>query len=336
MGRAFEFRKARKMKRWSAMAKAFTRIGKDIVMAVKEGGPNPEANSRLRAVIQNAKSANMPKENVERAIKKATDKDTANYKEQLFEGYAPHGIALLIETATDNNNRTVANIRSYFNKCNGTMGTQGSVEFMFDHTCNFRIPNNNIDIEELELEFIDFGAEEIFADEDGILIYAPFESFGAIQKELESRGIEILSSGFERIPQITKKLTEAEMADVEKLIEKNIIEIAPLAYMRGRTLNDAFVILDESQNTTVEQMKMFLTRIGFNSTAVITGDITQIDLPRHQKSGLRHVIEVLNDVEEISFSFFTADDVVRHPVVARIVKAYEAFDRKMEIESGKS
>jgi phosphate starvation-inducible PhoH-like protein len=123
---------------------------------------------------------------------------------------------------------------------------------------------------------------------------------------------------------------------VEKLIEKNVIEIAPLAYMRGRTLNDAFVILDESQNTTVEQMKMFLTRIGFNSTAVITGDITQIDLPRHQKSGLRHVIEVLNNVEEISFSFFTADDVVRHPVVARIVKAYEAFDRKMEIESEKS
>jgi YebC/PmpR family DNA-binding regulatory protein len=202
------------------MAKAFTRIGKDIVMAVKEGGPNPDANSRLRAVMQNAKAANMPKENVERAIKKATDKDTANYKEQLFEGYAPHGIALLIETATDNNNRTVANIRSYFNKCNGTMGTQGSVEFMFDHTCNFRIPNNNIDIEEMELEFIDFGAEEIFADEDGILIYAPFESFGAIQKELESRGIEILSSGFERIPQITKKLTEAEIADVEKLIEK--------------------------------------------------------------------------------------------------------------------
>jgi YebC/PmpR family DNA-binding regulatory protein len=220
MGRAFEFRKGRKMKRWSAMAKTFTRIGKDIVMAVKEGGPNPEANSRLRAVIQNAKSANMPKENVERAIKKATDKDTANYKEQLFEGYAPHGIAILIETATDNNNRTVANIRSYFNKCNGTMGTQGSVEFMFDHTCNFRIPNNNIDIEELELEFIDFGAEEIFADEDGILIYAPFESFGAIQKELEGRGIEILYSGFERIPQITKKLTETEMADVEKLIEK--------------------------------------------------------------------------------------------------------------------
>ncbi len=221
MGRAFEFRKGRKMKRWSAMAKAFTRIGKDIVMAVKEGGPNPEANSRLRAVMQNAKAANMPKENVERAIKKATDKDTANYKEVLFEGYAPHGIALLIETATDNNNRTVANIRSYFNKCNGTMGTQGSVEFMFDHTCNFRIPKGKLDPEELELELIDFGAEEVFEDEeDGILIYAPFGSFGAIQKELENRNIEILSSGFERIPQVLKKLTEDQVADVEKLLEK--------------------------------------------------------------------------------------------------------------------
>lgn len=220
MGRAFEFRKGRKMKRWAAMAKAFTRIGKDIVMAVKDGGPNPEANSRLRAVIQNAKAANMPKENIERAIKKATDKDTANYKEVLFEGYAPHGIAILIETATDNNNRTVANIRSYFNKCNGSLGTQGSVEFMFDHICNFRIPKGTIDLEELELEMIDFGVEEVFEDEDGILIYAPFESFGAIQKELENRHFEILSSGFERIPQVTKELTDDQVADVEKLLEK--------------------------------------------------------------------------------------------------------------------
>ncbi|MFA7444470.1 MAG: YebC/PmpR family DNA-binding transcriptional regulator [Flavobacteriaceae bacterium] len=220
MGRAFEFRKARKMKRWSAMAKTFTRIGKDIVMAVKEGGSNPETNARLRAVMQNAKAANMPKENVERAIKRASDKDTANYKEVLFEGYAPHGIAILIETATDNNNRTVANIRSYFNKCDGTLGTQGSVEFMFDHTCNFRIPNNGQDIEELELEMIDFGVEEIFADEDGIMMYAPFESFGSIQKELENRGFEILSSGFDRIPQVTKKLTLEQVADVEKLLEK--------------------------------------------------------------------------------------------------------------------
>ena len=208
------------MKRWSAMAKAFTRIGKDIVMAVKEGGPNPDANSRLRAVMQNAKAANMPKENVERAIKKATDKDTANYKEVLFEGYAPHGIAILIETATDNNNRTVANIRSYFNKCNGALGTQGSVEFMFDHTCNFRIAKVVQDVEELELEMIDFGVEEVFEDEDGIMIYAPFEKFGAIQKELEHRGFEILSSGFERIPQVTKTLTEDQVADVEKLLEK--------------------------------------------------------------------------------------------------------------------
>ena len=220
MGRAFEFRKARKMKRWSAMAKAFTRIGKDIVMAVKEGGPDPEANSKLRAVIQNAKSVNMPKENIERAIKRATEKGQGDYKIVLFEGYAPHGIAVLIETATDNNNRTVANIRAHFNKYGGNLGTSGSVEFMFDHTCNFRISAEGVDAEELELEFIDYGAEEIFEDEDGILIYAPFESFGTIQKELEDRNIEILSSGFDRIPQITKSLSPEEEADVEKLLEK--------------------------------------------------------------------------------------------------------------------
>jgi YebC/PmpR family DNA-binding regulatory protein len=202
------------------MSKAFTRIGKDIVMAVKEGGPDPDSNSRLRAVIQNAKSVNMPKDNIERAIKRATDKSQGEYKEVLFEGYAPHGIAILIETATDNNTRTVANIRSYFNKCNGSLGTSGSVEFMFDHTCNFRIEAEGIDPEELELDMIDFGAEEVFEDEDGIMIYAPFESFGAIQKELESRGITILSSGFERIPQVTKELTPEDAEDVEKLLEK--------------------------------------------------------------------------------------------------------------------
>lgn len=220
MGRAFEFRKARKMKRWSAMAKTFTRIGKDIVMAVKEGGADPDNNSRLRAVMQNAKAANMPKDNIERAIKKASDKDTENYKEILYEGYAPHGVAVLVETATDNNNRTVANIRSYFNKCNGTLGTSGSVEFMFDHTCNFRIPSDGLDPEEIELEFIDFGVEEVFVDEDGMLLYAPFGSFGAIQKELENRSIEILSSGFERIPQVTKKLNSEAQEEVEKLLEK--------------------------------------------------------------------------------------------------------------------
>ncbi|WP_343486694.1 YebC/PmpR family DNA-binding transcriptional regulator [Allomuricauda sp. d1] len=219
MGRAFEFRKARKMKRWAAMSKAFTRIGKDIVMAVKEGGPDPDSNSRLRAVIQNAKAVNMPKDNIERAIKRASDKNQGDYKEVLFEGYGPHGIAILIETATDNNTRTVANIRSYFNKCNGSLGTSGSVEFMFDHTCNFRINGEGIDPEELELEMIDFGAEEVFVDDDGILIYAPFESFGDIQKELESREIEILSSGFERIPQVSKELDEEQTADIEKLLE---------------------------------------------------------------------------------------------------------------------
>ncbi|QIE58505.1 YebC/PmpR family DNA-binding transcriptional regulator [Rasiella rasia] len=224
MGRAFEFRKARKMKRWSAMSKAFTRIGKDIVMAVKEGGPDPDSNSRLRAVIQNAKAVNMPKDNVERAIKRASDKSQGDYKEVLFEGYAQHGIAVLIETATDNNTRTVANVRSYFNKTDGSLGTSGSVVFMFDHTCNFRVNGEGLDMEELELELIDHGIEEIFDNEDedepGVMIYAPFESFGSIQAYLEENNIEILSSGFERIPQVTKKLTPEQVEDVEKLIEK--------------------------------------------------------------------------------------------------------------------
>ena len=221
MGRAFEFRKARKIKRWSAMAKTFTRIGKDIVMAVKEGGPNPETNSRLRAVIQNAKAANMPKDNVERAIKKASDKDTADYKEVLFEGYAPHGIAILLETATDNNNRTVANVRAAFNKCDGSLGTSGSVVFMFDHTCNFTVSKENIsDLEELELELIDFEVEEVFDDEEGVIIYAPFEQFGSLQAYFEENDIEILSSGFERIPTTTTKLSEEQKEDVNKLLER--------------------------------------------------------------------------------------------------------------------
>ena len=171
MGRAFEFRKARKMKRWSAMAKTFTRIGKDIVMAVKDGGPSTESNSKLRAVIQNAKAANMPKENIERAIKKASDKSSENFKEILFEGYGPYGIAIIIETASDNNKRTVANVRSHFNKSGGSLGTAGSVEFMFDRVCNFKI-ETDIDIEELELELIDFGVDEIIKDDDGFLIYS--------------------------------------------------------------------------------------------------------------------------------------------------------------------
>ncbi len=229
MGRAFEFRKARKMKRWSAMSKAFTRIGKDSVMAVKEGGPDPDSNSRLRAVIQNAKAVNMPKDNVERAIKRASDKSQGDYKEVLFEGYAQHGIAVLIETATDNNTRTVANVRSYFNKTDGSLGTSGSVVFMFDHTCNFKIKGDDLDLEELELELIDSGVDEIFEDTDvdengeehtSVMVYAPFESFGKIQAYLEENDIEIISSGFERIPQVTKKVTPEQAEDVEKLLEK--------------------------------------------------------------------------------------------------------------------
>ena len=220
MGRAFEFRKARKMKRWSAMSKAFTRIGKDIVMSVKEGGSDPDTNSKLRAVIQNAKSVNMPKDNIERAIKRASDKNLGEYKTVVFEGYAPYGVAILVETATDNNTRTVANIRSYFNKHAGNLGTSGSVSFMFDHICNFKINKINIDIEELELELIDHGAQEVFTDQDHILIYASFDFFGNIQKALEEINIEIISSEFDRIPNSTKKVTDLERVEIEKLLEK--------------------------------------------------------------------------------------------------------------------
>ena len=203
------------------MAKVFSRLGKDIVIAIKEGGTDPETNSKLRAVIQNCRAANMPKDNIERAIKKASDKDTSDYKEITFEGYAPHGVAIFIETATDNNQRTVANIRSYFNKCDGSLGTTGSVGYMFDHSCHFKINSEGLDPEELELEFIDYGAEEVFDDEDGILIYASFENFGAIQSALEEKKIEIISSGFERIPNINKDINdESKIADIEKLIEK--------------------------------------------------------------------------------------------------------------------
>jgi len=202
------------------MSKTFTRLGKDIVMAVKEGGPDPDSNAKLRSIIQNAKSENMPKDNIERAIKRATDKDTADYKEILFEGYAPHGIAILVETATDNNNRTVANLRSYFNKYHGNLGTSGSVEFMFEHKCHFKIAKNKLDVEELELELIDFGAEEVFEEDDFIMIYGEFGSYGNIQRALEEKELEIISSGFERIPTVTKKLSEEEEADVDKLLEK--------------------------------------------------------------------------------------------------------------------
>tara|TARA_B100000767_G_scaffold1508_1_gene1533 strand:+ start:1984 stop:2691 length:708 start_codon:yes stop_codon:yes gene_type:complete len=219
MGRAFEFRKARKMKRWSAMAKTFTRIGKDIVMAVKDGGSSIETNSKLRAVIQNAKAANMPKDNIERAIKRASDKSTGNFKEILFEGYGPFGIAVIVETASDNNNRTVANVRSYFNKYGGNLGTAGSVEFMFDRVCNFKI-KTDIDLEELELNFIDFGVDEVIKDEDDeVILYSSFENYGSIQKELENQGIEIISSDFERIPKQMKELNDEKKEEVNILIE---------------------------------------------------------------------------------------------------------------------
>jgi len=220
MGRAFEFRKARKMKRWDKMAKAFTRIGKDIVIAVKEGGPDPTSNARLRAVIQNAKAVNMPKDNVERAIKKASSKEQKDFKELVYEGYAPHGIAILVETATDNHTRTVADVRSYFNKCKGSLGTAGSVEFMFERKCHFKIENAGQDVEELELEMIDLGVEEVFAEEDGIMLYGEFTDFGRIQAYLEENSMTVISSGFERIPMDTKELPEDQVADVEKLLEK--------------------------------------------------------------------------------------------------------------------
>ena len=189
-------------------------------MAVKDGGSSIETNSKLRAVIQNAKAANMPKDNIERAIKRASDKSTGNFKEILFEGYGPYGIAVIVETASDNNNRTVANVRSYFNKYGGNLGTAGSVEFMFDRVCNFKI-KTEINLEELELDFIDFGVDEVIQDDDGdVILYSSFENYGSIQKEIESRSIEIVSSEFERIPKQMKELSEEKKEEVNILIEK--------------------------------------------------------------------------------------------------------------------
>ncbi|MBP5228765.1 MAG: YebC/PmpR family DNA-binding transcriptional regulator [Bacteroidales bacterium] len=228
MGRAFEFRKERKFKRWGNMARVFTRLGKEITIAAKNGGPDPDYNPTLRTIIQTAKSENMPKENIDRAIKRAVEKDQSDYQEIVYEGYGPGGIAYLIETATDNHTRTVANIRSYFNKYNGTLGTSGSVEFMFDHKCVFKIKSEKepIDLDELELELIDYGADEVFkdTDEDGnetIMIYGTYKSFGEIQKYIEDKGYTIVSGGFERIPTVDlKKLPEEQRLENEKLIEK--------------------------------------------------------------------------------------------------------------------
>ena len=200
------------------MAKTFTRIGREIIIAVKNSGPDPSSNSKLRAIIQNAKAANMPKDNIERAIKKASEKSTEDFKEVLLEGYAPHGIAILVEAATDNNNRTVANIRSYFNKCDGNLATSGSVDFLFNHLCFFQIKDEGFDLEELEFELIDFGVIDLSKSEDEISITAKFENFGSIQKELERRSFQITSSDFEREAITLKNLNEDELNKVEKLI----------------------------------------------------------------------------------------------------------------------
>ena len=221
MGRAFEFRKARKMKRWSKMAKTFTRIGKDIVIAVKEGGPHPDTNSRLRQVMQNAKSANMPKDNVLRAIKKASEKDTANYEEISLEGYALNGVAVFVDCATNNNNRTVADVRSYFTKCDGSLGTNGSLEFIFDRKGVFTIDyvNINMNIEELEMELIDGGLEELDVDDEAVTVYCDFSDFNNIQTKLELLGIEITNSELHRIPNNFKTITVEKAEKVLKLLD---------------------------------------------------------------------------------------------------------------------
>lgn len=220
MGRAFEYRKARKLKRWGSMSRTFTKIGKEITMAVKSGGPDPSSNSRLRALMANAKAANMPKDTVERAIKKASDKDASDYKEVIYEGFGPHGIAILVETATDNTTRTVANLRTAFNKNGGALGNSGTVAFMFSHKCYFHVtPKDDITLDDLELEMIDFGAEEFELDDDKIIISGAFEANGDIQKYLEDNGFEITSSEFVYEPADYKELNEEQRAEVDKLID---------------------------------------------------------------------------------------------------------------------
>ncbi len=212
------------------MARVFTKLGKEITIAVKMGGPDVTGNPRLRALMAEARSEQMPKENIERAIKKATDKTLGDFKELVYEGYGPYGIAYLVEAATDNNTRTVANVRSYFTKCGGSLGTSGSVSFMFDHKCVFRIKEDKpIDVEELELELIDYGADEVFEqievdDDDNetktICIYGSYESYGAIQKYIEENGYELVSGGFERIPNVDlKTVTPEQRATLDKLTD---------------------------------------------------------------------------------------------------------------------
>ena len=222
MGRAFEYRKATKMKRWGNMARVFTRVGKQIAIAVKAGGPDPENNPHLRAIIATAKRENMPKDNIERAIKNAMGKDQKDYKEMVYEGYGPFGIAILVETATDNTTRTVANVRSVFTKFGGSLGTSGSLDFIFNHKSVFTIgKKDDVAVEDLILELIDYGVDEDYDEEDGeITLYAEFQSFNAIQKYLEENGFEIKSSEFTRIPTDEKELNEEQRATIEKMVEK--------------------------------------------------------------------------------------------------------------------
>ena len=228
MGRAFEFRKERKLKRWGHMARTFTKLGKEITIAVKQGGPDVTGNPRLRALIATARTEQMPKENIERAIKKAVESKQGDFKEVVYEGYGPFGIAYLVETATDNTTRTVANVRSYFTKCGGTLGTSGSVSFMFDHKCVFRIKETEgMDLEELELDMIDCGVDELFeeieVDKDDnetkvVVIYGDYSSYGQIQKYIEDHGFELVSGGFERIPTTElKDVTAEQRATLDKL-----------------------------------------------------------------------------------------------------------------------
>ena len=221
MGRAFEFRKGRKLKRWGQMAKTFTKIGKDIAIAVKAGGPDPNSNSRLRALIQNAKAANMPKDNVERAIKKASSKEQEDFKELVYEGYGPYGIAMVVECATDNPTRTVANVRRIFTRAGGSLGTSGSLDFLFDRKCIFKISKENVpDPEMLELELIDIGVDEMGVDENEIIIYGNFDSYGNIMHFLEKNNYTIISSDFERVPVDLKELTGEQEEEIDKIINE--------------------------------------------------------------------------------------------------------------------
>jgi len=221
MGRAFEYRKARKLKRWGNMARTFTRIGKEIEIAVKAGGPDPSANLRLRLLMQTAKSESMPKENVERAIKRATSKDTSDYKEVVYDGKGPHGVAIVVETATDNPTRTVANIRAAFVRGKGELGTMGMNDFLFERKCTFTVAwNDSIDMDELELELIDCDIDEVFRDDDEIVISADFKNYGPISHFLEYKGLEIKSFKFERIPLTLRELTPDQQEDVGGLLER--------------------------------------------------------------------------------------------------------------------